>query len=160
MGQWRSPVYLKLCLSDSTHRHPHHCCLRERTFYVPPLSSGLTHLSSRLIMTHYKHNVLILHPYTNSNSVYYRQTLEILECDSYLSQVQTELTCQRIQELETQATSDLELRNNRIDELTRTNEELKHQVQAQSKVRSCTIFNIVIVFKALCFLLFSYKQTS
>ncbi|XP_073943901.1 serine/threonine-protein kinase tousled-like 2 isoform X5 [Choristoneura fumiferana] len=48
--------------------------------------------------------------------------------------VQTELTCQRIQELETQASSDLELRNNRIDELTRTNEELKHQVQAQSKV--------------------------
>ncbi|KAI8434873.1 hypothetical protein MSG28_003363 [Choristoneura fumiferana] len=51
-----------------------------------------------------------------------------------VKQVQTELTCQRIQELETQASSDLELRNNRIDELTRTNEELKHQVQAQSKV--------------------------
>ncbi|XP_063378220.1 serine/threonine-protein kinase tousled-like 2 isoform X5 [Cydia fagiglandana] len=48
--------------------------------------------------------------------------------------VQTELTCQRIQELETQASSDLELRNNRIEELTRSNEELKHQVQAQSKV--------------------------
>ncbi|XP_045490906.1 serine/threonine-protein kinase tousled-like 2 isoform X5 [Colias croceus] len=47
--------------------------------------------------------------------------------------VQTELTCQRIQELETQASSDLELRNNRIEELTRSNEELKHQVQAQSK---------------------------
>ncbi|XP_063378222.1 serine/threonine-protein kinase tousled-like 2 isoform X7 [Cydia fagiglandana] len=40
----------------------------------------------------------------------------------------------RIQELETQASSDLELRNNRIEELTRSNEELKHQVQAQSKV--------------------------
>ncbi|KAM3962983.1 LOW QUALITY PROTEIN: tousled-like kinase [Aphomia sociella] len=51
-----------------------------------------------------------------------------------VKQVQTELTCQRIQELETQASSDLELRNNRIEELTRTNEELKHQVQAQSKV--------------------------
>ncbi|KPJ06153.1 Serine/threonine-protein kinase tousled-like 1 [Papilio machaon] len=49
-------------------------------------------------------------------------------------QIQTELTCQRIQELETQASSDLELRNNRIEELTRSNEELKHQVQAQSKV--------------------------
>ncbi|KOB73264.1 Tousled-like kinase [Operophtera brumata] len=49
------------------------------------------------------------------------------------SPVQTELTCQRIQELETQASSDLELRNNKIDELTRSNEELKHQVQAQSK---------------------------
>ncbi|CAG4911220.1 unnamed protein product [Colias eurytheme] len=50
-----------------------------------------------------------------------------------VKQVQTELTCQRIQELETQASSDLELRNNRIEELTRSNEELKHQVQAQSK---------------------------
>nr|CAD7457967.1 unnamed protein product [Timema tahoe] len=33
--------------------------------------------------------------------------------------VQTELTCQRIQEFETQASSDLELRNNKIDELNR-----------------------------------------
>lgn len=56
------------------------------------------------------------------------------------SQVQTELTCQRIQELETQASSDLELRNNRIEELTRTNEELKHQVQAQSKVCNQLVF--------------------
>ena len=32
---------------------------------------------------------------------------------------QTELTCQRIQEFETQASSDLELRNNKIDELNR-----------------------------------------
>lgn len=51
-----------------------------------------------------------------------------------LSQIQTELTCQRIQELETQASSDLEIRNNRIEELTRNNEDLKHQVQTQSKV--------------------------
>lgn len=50
-------------------------------------------------------------------------------------QIQTELTCQRIQELETQTSSDLELKNNKIEELTRSNEELKHQVQAQSKVR-------------------------
>ncbi|XP_045785404.1 serine/threonine-protein kinase tousled-like 2 isoform X4 [Maniola jurtina] len=48
--------------------------------------------------------------------------------------IQTEMTCQRIQELETQASTDLEVRNNRIEELTRSNEELKHQVQAQSKV--------------------------
>ncbi|XP_022112704.1 serine/threonine-protein kinase tousled-like 2 isoform X5 [Pieris rapae] len=47
--------------------------------------------------------------------------------------IQTELTCQRIQELETQASSDLELRNNKIDELTRSNEELQLQVQAQNK---------------------------
>lgn len=32
---------------------------------------------------------------------------------------QTELTCQRIQEFESQASSDLELRNNKIDELNR-----------------------------------------
>lgn len=47
--------------------------------------------------------------------------------------VQTELTCQRIQEFETQASSDLELRNNKIDELTRSNEELRHQVAAHTK---------------------------
>ncbi|XP_022112705.1 serine/threonine-protein kinase tousled-like 2 isoform X6 [Pieris rapae] len=50
-----------------------------------------------------------------------------------VKQIQTELTCQRIQELETQASSDLELRNNKIDELTRSNEELQLQVQAQNK---------------------------
>lgn len=32
---------------------------------------------------------------------------------------QTELTCQSIQEFETQASSDLEIRNNKIDELNR-----------------------------------------
>jgi hypothetical protein len=32
---------------------------------------------------------------------------------------QTDLTCQRIQEFETQASSDLEMRNNKIDELNR-----------------------------------------
>nr|CAD7590820.1 unnamed protein product [Timema genevievae] len=48
--------------------------------------------------------------------------------------VQTELTCQRIQEFETQASSDLELRNNKIDELNRTTEELRHQLTAQQKV--------------------------
>lgn len=49
-------------------------------------------------------------------------------------QCQTDLTCQRIQEFETQASSDLELRNNKIDELTRTSDELRHQVSAQQKV--------------------------
>lgn len=34
-------------------------------------------------------------------------------------QVQTDLTCQSIQEFETQASSDLELRNNKIEELNR-----------------------------------------
>lgn len=46
---------------------------------------------------------------------------------------QTELTVQRIQEFETQASSDLEVRNNKIEELTRANEELRHQVSAQQK---------------------------
>ncbi|XP_046425188.1 serine/threonine-protein kinase tousled-like 2 isoform X1 [Neodiprion pinetum] len=46
----------------------------------------------------------------------------------------TELTCQRIQEFETQASSDLELRNNKIDELNRTTEELRHQMANQQKV--------------------------
>lgn len=32
---------------------------------------------------------------------------------------QTELTCQSIQDFETQASSDLELRNNKIEELNR-----------------------------------------
>lgn len=48
-------------------------------------------------------------------------------------QVQTDLTCQRIQEFENQATSDLEMRNNKIDELNRTTEELRHQLAAQAK---------------------------
>lgn len=46
---------------------------------------------------------------------------------------QTDLTCQRIQEFETQASSDLEARNNKIEELTRSNEELRHQMSAQQK---------------------------
>ncbi|KAJ8948167.1 hypothetical protein NQ318_009259 [Aromia moschata] len=47
--------------------------------------------------------------------------------------IQTELTRQRIQEFETQASSDLELRNNKIEELTRANEELRHQISTQQK---------------------------
>ncbi|CAG5089168.1 Similar to tlk2: Serine/threonine-protein kinase tousled-like 2 (Danio rerio) [Cotesia congregata] len=46
----------------------------------------------------------------------------------------TELTCQRIQEFESQASSDLELRNNKIDELNRTTEELRHQMATQQKI--------------------------
>ncbi|XP_070162148.1 serine/threonine-protein kinase tousled-like 2 isoform X2 [Polyergus mexicanus] len=49
-------------------------------------------------------------------------------------QVQTELTCQRIQEFESQASSDLELRNNKIDELNRTTDELRHQMANQQKL--------------------------
>ncbi|XP_074031835.1 tousled-like kinase isoform X6 [Leptinotarsa decemlineata] len=47
--------------------------------------------------------------------------------------IQTELTCHRIQEFETQASSDLELRNNKIEELTRGNEELRHQISTHQK---------------------------
>lgn len=46
----------------------------------------------------------------------------------YKLQLQTELTCQRIQEFETQASSDLELRNSKIEELNRVS------VMARSRV--------------------------
>ncbi|XP_059478128.1 serine/threonine-protein kinase tousled-like 2 isoform X5 [Neocloeon triangulifer] len=49
-------------------------------------------------------------------------------------QVQTDLTCQRIQEFETQASSDLEMRNNKIEELQRQNDELRHQLSVQQKL--------------------------
>ncbi|XP_065341485.1 serine/threonine-protein kinase tousled-like 2 isoform X9 [Cloeon dipterum] len=49
-------------------------------------------------------------------------------------QVQTDLTCQKIQEFETQASSDLEMRNNKIDELQRSNDELRHQLSVQQKL--------------------------
>ncbi|KAK9889521.1 hypothetical protein WA026_006875 [Henosepilachna vigintioctopunctata] len=48
-------------------------------------------------------------------------------------QVQTDLTCHRIQEFESQASSDLELRNNKIEELTRQGDELRHQISTQQK---------------------------
>ncbi|XP_017775534.1 PREDICTED: serine/threonine-protein kinase tousled-like 2 isoform X5 [Nicrophorus vespilloides] len=47
--------------------------------------------------------------------------------------VQTDLTCQRIQEFETQASTDLEVRNVKIEELNRSNDELRHQLTAQQK---------------------------
>ncbi|KAF4520963.1 hypothetical protein B566_EDAN011599 [Ephemera danica] len=49
-------------------------------------------------------------------------------------QVQTELTKQRIQEFETQASSDLEVRNNKIEELQRQADELRHQLAVQQKL--------------------------
>ncbi|GLH04349.1 Mitogen-activated protein kinase kinase kinase [Gryllus bimaculatus] len=49
-------------------------------------------------------------------------------------QVQTELTCQRIQEFENQTSTDLEMRNNKIDELNRTMDELRRQLAAQQKI--------------------------
>lgn len=51
---------------------------------------------------------------------------------------QTELTCQRIQEFETQASSDLELRNNKIDELNRVskiNFEMCYECKISSRNR-------------------------
>ncbi|KAL1137881.1 hypothetical protein AAG570_009577, partial [Ranatra chinensis] len=48
-------------------------------------------------------------------------------------QVQTDLTCQNIQDFQNQASSDLEMRNNKIDELNRSMEELRHQLAAQTK---------------------------
>ena len=48
--------------------------------------------------------------------------------------VQTELTGLRLAENEAQATSDVETRNSRIEELNRSNEELRHQVSSQQRV--------------------------
>uniref|UniRef100_T1JAB8 Protein kinase domain-containing protein n=1 Tax=Strigamia maritima TaxID=126957 RepID=T1JAB8_STRMM len=48
--------------------------------------------------------------------------------------VQTDVTIQSIRELETKSATDLEMRDNRIDELQRGNEELKRQIQAQQKL--------------------------
>lgn len=48
--------------------------------------------------------------------------------------VQTDLTVQRIRELESKSASDLELRDNKIDELQRGSEELRRQIQAQQKL--------------------------
>lgn len=45
--------------------------------------------------------------------------VRLIYCKYIQIAFQTELTCQRIQEFETQASSDLELRNNKIDELNR-----------------------------------------
>ncbi|XP_065578334.1 serine/threonine-protein kinase tousled-like 2 isoform X3 [Artemia franciscana] len=47
---------------------------------------------------------------------------------------ETDLTGQRLQELESKANADLEARDSRIEELQRTNEELQKQLQAQQKL--------------------------
>ncbi|GAB6030544.1 hypothetical protein CHUAL_007409 [Chamberlinius hualienensis] len=48
--------------------------------------------------------------------------------------VQTDITIQRIKELESKSASDIEMRDNKIEELTRSNEEVRRQVQAQQKL--------------------------
>ena len=54
-----------------------------------------------------------------ASNTWFAERMFIFECHAEYLMFQTELTCQRIQEFETQASSDLELRNNRIDELSR-----------------------------------------
>ncbi|XP_064456056.1 serine/threonine-protein kinase tousled-like 2 isoform X3 [Ornithodoros turicata] len=49
-------------------------------------------------------------------------------------QIQTDLTINKIKELESKSALDLEIRDNRIDELQRGSEELRRQMQAQQKV--------------------------
>ncbi|XP_067127400.1 serine/threonine-protein kinase tousled-like 2 isoform X3 [Centruroides vittatus] len=49
-------------------------------------------------------------------------------------QIQTDLTINKIKELENKSALDLEMRDNRIDELQRASEELKRQIQAQQKL--------------------------
>lgn len=48
--------------------------------------------------------------------------------------VQTDLTNNKIKELESKSAMDLEIRDNRIDELQRGSDELKRQIQAQQKL--------------------------
>ncbi|XP_022251379.1 serine/threonine-protein kinase tousled-like 2 isoform X2 [Limulus polyphemus] len=48
--------------------------------------------------------------------------------------VQTDLTNNKIKEVESKSAMDLEIRDNRIEELQRTNEELRRQLQAQQKL--------------------------
>ncbi|XP_044753483.1 serine/threonine-protein kinase tousled-like 2 isoform X5 [Coccinella septempunctata] len=50
-----------------------------------------------------------------------------------LEHAHTDLTCHAIQEYETHTSSDLEARNNKIEELTRQGEELRHQISTQQK---------------------------
>ncbi|KAG1694131.1 Serine/threonine-protein kinase tousled-like 1 [Nymphon striatum] len=59
-------------------------------------------------------------------------TLPVLPAVSKL--VQTEFTVQMIGDLETKATTDLEMRDNKIEELQRSNDELRRQLAAQQKV--------------------------
>ncbi|XP_077555242.1 tousled-like kinase isoform X2 [Haemaphysalis longicornis] len=49
-------------------------------------------------------------------------------------QIQTDLTINKIKELESKSAMDLEMRDNRIDELQRGSEELRRQIQGQQKV--------------------------
>ncbi|KAH7962680.1 hypothetical protein HPB52_017435 [Rhipicephalus sanguineus] len=51
-----------------------------------------------------------------------------------MRQVQTDLTINKIKELESKSAMDLEMRDNRIDELQRGSEELRRQIQGQQKV--------------------------
>ncbi|XP_049823842.1 serine/threonine-protein kinase tousled-like 2 isoform X5 [Aethina tumida] len=75
-------------------------------------------------------------PQVSVNSVppfeFYKQQTPRLP-SSVSKQIQTELTCHRITEFETQASSDLEVRNNKIEELTRQQDDLRHQIATQQK---------------------------
>lgn len=51
-----------------------------------------------------------------------------------MRQVQTDLTINKIKELESKSAMDLEMRDNRIDELQRGSEELRRQIQGQQKL--------------------------
>uniref|UniRef100_L7M7M9 non-specific serine/threonine protein kinase n=1 Tax=Rhipicephalus pulchellus TaxID=72859 RepID=L7M7M9_RHIPC len=51
-----------------------------------------------------------------------------------MRQVQTDLTINKIKELESKSALDLEMRDNRIDELQRGSEELRRQIQGQQKL--------------------------
>ncbi|XP_076327521.1 serine/threonine-protein kinase tousled-like 2 isoform X2 [Tachypleus tridentatus] len=71
-----------------------------------------------------------------SNNIDYSNMLFLSQRSVQLSHrsVQTDLTNNKIKEVESKSAMDLEIRDNRIEELQRTNEELHRQLQAQQKL--------------------------
>ncbi|XP_022246483.1 serine/threonine-protein kinase tousled-like 2 isoform X2 [Limulus polyphemus] len=71
-----------------------------------------------------------------SNSIDYSNMLFLSQrpVQIYHRIVQTDLTNVKIKEVESKSAMDLEIRDNRIDELQRANKELRRQLQAQQKL--------------------------
>ncbi|KAG8192362.1 hypothetical protein JTE90_029093 [Oedothorax gibbosus] len=90
---------------------------RSPSFQYPPSPQGGT-LQSPLSMGDYTQ---LLAPMQRSTQMYHRA-------------IQTELTINKIKELESKSAMDLEIRDNRIDELSRAGDEYKRQVNNQQKL--------------------------
>ncbi|XP_042906453.1 serine/threonine-protein kinase tousled-like 2 isoform X2 [Parasteatoda tepidariorum] len=68
-----------------------------------------------------------------SASIDYSSLMAPPLCHAIYRSVQTDLTINKIKELENKSALDLEMRDNRIEELQRANEELKRQLSTQQK---------------------------